>query len=57
MGCHLSAAMRPMDLLKPDMGKNMKRKQEGMMKRNGGRERNISSGELVLVKDLGLKNG
>ena len=27
------------------------------MQRNGGRERKFSSGELVLVKGLGLKNG
>ena len=46
-----------MDLLKPDMGKRVKRKQEGMMQRNGGRERKSSSSELVLVKGLGLKNG
>ena len=46
-----------MDLLKPDVGKRVKRKQEGMMQRNGGRERKFSSGELVLVKGLGLKNG
>ena len=54
MGRHLSTAM---DLLKPDMGKRVKRKQEGMMQRNGARERKFSSGELVLIKGLGLKNG
>ena len=54
MGHRLSTAM---DLLKPDMGKRVKRKQEGMMQRNGGRERKFSIGELVLVKGLGLKNG
>ena len=54
MGRLLSTAM---DLLKPDVGKILKRKQEGMMQRNGSRERKFSSGELVLVKGLDLKNG
>ena len=35
----------------------MKRKQEGMMQRNGGMERKFLSGELVLVKGHGLQNG
>ena len=46
-----------MNLLKPDLEKRVKRKQEGMMQRNGGRERKFLSGELVLVKGHGLKNG
>ena len=45
-----------MDLLKLYVGKRVKRKQEGMMQRNGGREGKFSSGELVVVKGLGLKN-
>ena len=38
IGRRLSTAM---DLLKPDVEKRVKRKQEGMMQRNGGREKSF----------------